>query len=213
MGQASTEPSSTKRTRAKRGEGDKLRAQILDAATALLMETGDQEAVSIRAVAERVGVTPPSIYMHFADKNELLFAVCEQHFNALDQVIQQATEEIADPLEALRQGGRAYIQFGLDHPEQYRILFMSKPAAAPEGFQEERLKGSSAFDHLVQMVEAGVSAGVFAGDPVMIAICLWVSVHGVTSLLLSNPNFPWPEREAVIDAVLATPMFGLVAKP
>jgi len=213
MARASTKPSSTKRPRAKRGEGDKLRAQILGAANDLLMETGDQEAVSIRAVAERVGVTPPSIYMHFADKNELLFAVCEQHFDALDRVIQQATEGIEDPLEALRQGGRAYVQFGLDNPEQYRILFMSKPAAAPDGFQEERLKGSSAFDHLVEMVHTGVSAGVFAGDPVMIAICLWASVHGVTSLLLSHPNFPWPDREAVIDAVLATPMFGLVAKP
>ena len=203
----------TKRPRAKRGEGDKLRAQILAAANDLLVETGDQEAVSIRAVAERVGVTPPSIYMHFADKNELIFAVCEQHFNALDRVIQQATEGIDDPLEGLRQGGRAYIQFGLENPEQYRILFMSKPAAAPEGFQEERLKGSSAFDHLVEMVEGAISAGVLTGDGVTTAICLWVSVHGLTSLLLSHPNFPWPEQEALIDTVLATPMFGLVARP
>ena len=203
----------TKRPRAKRGEGEKLRTQILEAANDLLLETGDQEAVSIRAVAERVGVTPPSIYMHFADKNELLFAVCEQHFDELDRVIQEATQGIKDPLEALQQGGRAYVRFGLENPEQYRILFMSKPAAAPDGFQEERLKGSSAFDHLVQMVEAAVSAGVLAGDPITVAICLWVSVHGLTSLLLSHPNFPWPERERLIDAVLAAPVFGLVAQP
>ena len=203
----------TKRPRAKRGEGEKLQAQILEAANDLLVETADQEAVSIRAVAERVGVTPPSIYMHFADKNELLFAVCEQHFSALDRVIQQATAGIHDPLEALRQGGRAYIQFGLDNPEQYRILFMSKPAAAPEGFQEERLKGSSAFDHLVEMVERAIAAGVLTGDAVTTAICLWVSVHGLTSLLLSHPNFPWPEQESLIDTVLATPIFGLVARP
>lgn len=204
---------SAKRPRAKRGEGEKLRTQILEAANDLLVETGDQEAVSIRAVAERVGVTPPSIYMHFADKNELIFAVCEQHFNALDLAIQQATQGIDDPLEALRRGGRAYVQFGLDNPEQYRILFMSKPAAAPDGFQEERLKGSSAFDHLVEMVERAIAAEVFEGDAVTIAICLWVSVHGITSLLLSHPNFPWPEQEAVIDAVLATPVYGLVTKP
>lgn len=205
--------SATKRPRAKRGEGDKLRAQILESANALLIETGDQEAVSIRAVAERVGVTPPSIYMHFADKNELLFAVCEQHFDELDRVIQHATRGVEDPLEALQQGGRAYIRFGLENPEQYRILFMSKPAAAPDGFQEERLKGSSAFDHLVEMVEAATSGGILAGDPVTNAICLWVSVHGITSLLLSHPNFPWPDREPLIDAVLATPMFGLAANP
>lgn len=205
--------SSVKRQRAKRGEGDKLRAQILEAANDLLIETGDQEAVSIRAVADRVGVTPPSIYMHFEDKNELLFAVCEQHFNELDRVVQRAAGGVTDPLEALQRQGRAYVQFGLDNPEQYRILFMSKPAAAPDGFQEERLKGSSAFNHLVEAVENAVEAGVFKGDPITIAICLWVSVHGITSLLLSHPNFPWPEREALIDSVLAAPMFGLVEKP
>lgn len=202
-----------KRARAKRGEGEKLRAQILEAANALLIETGDQEAVSIRAVADRVGVTPPSIYMHFADKNDLLFAVCEEHFNALDATIEKAAEGIDDPLLALHARGRAYIRFGLDNPEQYRILFMSKPAAAPEGFQEERLKGSASFDHLVAAVEEAVAAGVFSGDATQISICLWVSVHGITSLLLSHPNFPWPDIDETIDAVLRVAVSGLLARP
>ena len=204
--------STTKRPRAKKGEGDKLRKQILEAANALLVETGDQEAVSIRAVADRVGVTPPSIYMHFADKNELIFAVCEQHFTDLDQAVHSAAAEVEDPLEALKARGRAYIQFGLDNPEQYRVLFMSKPAAAPEGFQEERLKGSSSFGHLVEAVERAIAAGVFTGDAVTIAICLWVSVHGITSLLLSHPNFPWPDRDQMIDAVLHSAVFGLLPR-
>ena len=202
----------TKRPRSKRGEGEKLRTQILEAANDLLVETGDQEAVSIRAVAERVGVTPPSIYMHFADKNELIFAVCEQHFEELDRVVDEAARGATDPLEGLRLRGRAYVQFGLDNPEQYRVLFMSKPAAAPDGFQEERLKGSS-FDHLVEAVEPAVAAGVFRGDPVTIAICLWVSVHGITSLLLSHPDFPWPDRDQLIDSVLDAAVFGLLARP
>ena len=202
-----------KRARAKRGEGDKLRAQILQAANDLLIETGDQEAVSIRAVADRVGVTPPSIYMHFADKNDLLFAVCEGHFNALDKAVQEAAEGIDDPLLSLHRRGRAYIQFGLDNPEQYRILFMSKPAAAPDGFQEERLKGSASFDHLVEAVQQVVDAGVFEGDATQISICLWVAVHGITSLLLSHPNFPWPDVDGTIDAVLQMALQGLVSKP
>lgn len=202
----------TKRPRAKKGEGDKLRTQILEAANDLLIETGDQEAVSIRAVADRVGVTPPSIYMHFADKNELIFAVCEQHFTDLDHAVQRAAAGIEDPLQALKARGRAYVQFGLDNPEQYRILFMSKPAAAPEGFQEERLKGSSSFHHLVEAVERAVAAGVFTGDVITIAICLWVSVHGITSLLLSHPNFPWPDRDDMIDAVLHSAVFGLLPR-
>ncbi|HJR45774.1 MAG TPA: TetR/AcrR family transcriptional regulator [Actinomycetota bacterium] len=202
-----------KRARAKRGEGEKLRAQILEAANELLIETGDQEAVSIRAVADRVGVTPPSIYMHFADKNDLIFAVCEGHFNALDEAVQEAAAGIDDPLLSLHRRGRAYIQFGLDNPEQYRILFMSKPAAAPHGFQEERLKGSASFDHLVEAVQQVIDAGVFEGEATQISICLWVAVHGITSLLLSHPNFPWPDIDATIDSVLQMALRGLVSKP
>jgi len=65
-----------RRRRAPRGQGRKLREEILAAAERLLRETGDQEAVSIRAVADAVGVTPPSIYLHFADKTDLIFAIC-----------------------------------------------------------------------------------------------------------------------------------------
>src|SRR6266540_4850124 len=77
--------SSPRRTRARRGEGEKLREQILEVAERLLVETVDEEAVTIRAVADAVGVTPPSVYLHFADKDELLFAICERHFAQLDR--------------------------------------------------------------------------------------------------------------------------------
>ena len=72
MSPASSIPTASRRTRARRGEGERLREEILDAAERLLIETGNRDAVSIRAVAEAVGVTPPSIYLHFADKTELL---------------------------------------------------------------------------------------------------------------------------------------------
>ena len=79
---------STRRRRAPRGSGEQLRDEILTAATDLLIETGDEKAVSIRSVAQRVGVTPPSIYLHFADKTALLDAVCCQYFEKLDEEMQ-----------------------------------------------------------------------------------------------------------------------------
>lgn len=202
-----------KRARAPRGQGDKLRAQILDATTDLLVETGNEEAVSIRAVADRVGVTPPSIYMHFADKNDLIFAVCEKHFGALDEYIEEAGKGGDGPLDSLRRRGRAYIQFGRDHPEHYRILFMSKPAAAPEGYQEERLRTTAAFDHLVDAVRAAMDEGVIKGDPLQVAVCLWSTCHGITSLLIAHPHFPWPDIDQTIDLILFTQMYGLVSRP
>src|SRR5918992_1368219 len=122
----------TKRVRSKRGEGEALRDEILDAALDLLLETHDIEQVTIRAVADKVGVTPPSIYMHFKDKDELVFAVCERQFQAMAKVEQEAAAQSDDPWESLKLRGRAYVKFGLEHPEHYRILFMEKPKAMPD---------------------------------------------------------------------------------
>ena len=191
------------RPRARRGEGERLREEILAAAERLLMETDDQEAVSIRAVADAVGVTPPSIYLHFADKQDLIFAVCERHFQRFDRMAEEAAAGAADPLDALRRRGRAYIRFGLENPEHYRILFMTKPARQPAMWTPERMANAFAFWNHVAAVQACVDAGLIrAGDPLPIALQLWASVHGITALFISNPDFPWPDRERLIEDLL-----------
>lgn len=202
--------SSSRRTRARRGEGERLRDEILDAAERLLIETGNEEAVSIRAVAEAVGVTPPSIYLHFADKNELIFAVCEKHYDQFDRFMEAAAGGSDDPLESLRLRGRAYVQFGLDHPEHYRILFMGRSDDSPEDFEEKRMRRIASFDHLVQGVQRCIDAGVIAtDDPVKLAVGMWSAVHGITSLLISKPGFPWPEIDGLLDHILTTQIKGL----
>src|SRR5687768_1046397 len=138
-----------RRARARKGEGERLREEILLATERLLIRTGDQEAVSVRAIAEAVGVTPPSIYLHFADKAELIWSVCARHFAALDDAIESAAATSDEPLEQLRLRGGAYVRFGLDHPEQYRILFMSKPSAAPAAWTPELMLENAAFTHHV----------------------------------------------------------------
>jgi AcrR family transcriptional regulator len=200
---------SARRTRARRGEGEKLREQILEVAERLLVETGDEEAVTIRAVADAVGVTPPSVYLHFTDKDELLFAICERHFAQLDRVTEEAAAGSADLLEALALRGKAYIRFGVEHPEQYRILFMRKPSHTPEDFQVDRLRDAAAFNHLVEHVAKCVHAGLIEGDPLMISLGLWATVHGLTSLLISKPDFPWPDLDLISGHVCRTAIRGL----
>jgi AcrR family transcriptional regulator len=200
-----------RRPRARRGEGAHLRTEILDAAERILIETGDQDAVSIRAVADAVGVTPPSIYLHFADKNDLLFAVCERHFVELDEVIERASAGIADPVDALYARGRAYIRFGVDHPEAYRILFMTRPTAMPVEALQERVLQSASFAHLVSSVRRCIDARAFAGEATPVAVGLWTVVHGITSLLVAKPDFPWPDVDALVDHVLRAQIAGLRA--
>jgi AcrR family transcriptional regulator len=168
--------------------------------------------VSIRAVAEAVGVTPPSIYLHFADRNELIFAVCEEQFRHLSEAMQAAAIGISDPWTRIERKGRAYIEFGLSHPEQYRVLFTSRPDCTPERFMDERLLATTAFGHLIEDLEEARLAGLLredAGDTLIVACGLWMTVHGITSLLIAKPEFPWPDRQQLIDHAIATCAVGL----
>lgn len=184
-----------RRQRAPRGEGEKLREQVLDATERLLISKGAVDAVSIRDIASAVGVTPPSIYLHFADKKELVNAVCERHFRELDRVCARATKGVDDPVKAVRAMGRAYVRFGLERPEEYRILFMSKEIDPDPLVYLERLKGLSGFNQVVAAVQRCMDAGAFEpGDAFTVACTLWAGVHGMTSLLIAKPNFPWPPR-------------------
>ncbi|MGH9177748.1 MAG: TetR/AcrR family transcriptional regulator [Acidimicrobiales bacterium] len=196
---ATTRPA--RRPRARRGEGDRLREEILDATSALLMETGNREAVSIRAVADAVGVTPPSIYLHFEDKAELIHAVCERHFGDLDRFIEERVAGVGDPLEELRIRGRAYVRFGLEHPEQYRILFMTRqePIEAPS----EHLKSASGFNALLDNVTRAMDAGAIApADPHLVGTGLWTVVHGITSLAICMPHFPMMGLDPLLEHLL-----------
>jgi AcrR family transcriptional regulator len=202
------------RPRARRGEGSKLRDLILDAGERLLVGCGDADAVSIRGIAEAVGVTPPSIYLHFADKDELIRAVSERSFAKFDDVVEGAGATTDDPLEGLRVRARAYVRFGLDNPEQYRILFMRKTGSIGPGVDFATMPGSQAFQHVVDAVARAIGAGALRPDldPFITATGLWAGVHGLTSLLISLPEFPWPDLDVLIDHVCETQLSGIVAK-
>jgi AcrR family transcriptional regulator len=186
----------------------------LAAAERLLIETGDEQAVSIRAVADAVGVTPPAIYLHFADKRELIFEVCAASFAELDRLSEEAAARSSVPTESLRLRGRAYVQFGIDHPEQYRVLFMRRPAATPDVFDDERLRTAACFDHLVDAVRDCIDGGDLpaGADPFVVAVELWALVHGITSLLISKPHFSWPDRHALVDDLIGACIRGIGAE-
>jgi AcrR family transcriptional regulator len=189
-----------RRPRNRRGEGALLREDILDAASNLLVELGDEEKVTIRAVAAAVGVSPPSVYLHFPDKDTLIFEVCQQLFAALDQAIERATAGVEDPMERMRARGLAYARFGVDHPEQYRVLFMQQPGSAPEGFGSEQLMESAAFAHLLENAIELLATGRLLPDleAFPLAIELWALVHGCTSLLISHPTLGLPPVDELV---------------
>jgi AcrR family transcriptional regulator len=200
------EPVSTvTRPRAKKGEGEHLRTEILEAAEQLLLDTGSEDAVSIRAVADATGVTPPSIYRHFTDKQHLLFEVCARQLERLDEAIEAACAGIEDPLEAMLARGRAYVRFGVEHPEHYRIMFMGPAYATPDQWSD--LLSSGSFAHLIEGLRAVAEAGLVEApsDQALLetALHVWANIHGLTSLLVARPAMPWPDLDRFVDDHLA----------
>jgi AcrR family transcriptional regulator len=198
-----------KRRRAPRGSGEQLREEILDATTELLLETGHAKDVSIRAVAQRVGVTSPSIYLHFADKDALLDAVCARYFVKLDEEIQAAAASQSSTIEVLRAQGLAYVRFATKTPELYRIATMGE---SRPGSDVDVALTSSAFVHLRTAVDALIAEGVYPpGDSTTVALELLAVAHGVAAMLIAKPYLPWGDVEQFADRVLTAACLGHIA--
>ncbi|MET0992564.1 MAG: TetR/AcrR family transcriptional regulator [Mycobacterium sp.] len=197
-----------RRRRAPRGSGEQLRDEILDATTDLLLETGHAKAVSIRSVAQRVGVTPPSIYLHFVDKDALLDAVCARYFEKLDQEMQRVAADQTSTIDVLRAQGLAYVCFAMKTPELYRIATMGE---GRPGSDVDITLNSSAFVHMRNAVESLMAEGIYPpGDATAAALELWTVAHGVAALLISRPYLPWGDAEEFADRVMRAVCCGQI---
>jgi AcrR family transcriptional regulator len=196
---------SERRQRNRHGEGGRLRDELIAAATALLAESGD-ERVSLRAVARRVGIAAPSVYLHFPSKEALVRAVVEAHFVALRETIEAALAPETDPAARLLAGCLAYCRFASERPVPYRILFgdarrPTLPAPSPDGPGET--PGEAAFGTLVDAIAACIATGAAPpADPFRLATDVWPALHGLASLRRASPDFPWPPLEEQVRSML-----------
>ncbi|PQV51032.1 TetR/AcrR family transcriptional regulator [Paraburkholderia sp. BL21I4N1] len=103
-----------------------LRERILDAARRIVMREGFA-ALSMRKIADAIEYSPATLYLHFASRDEIAQALCEEGYaQLLETFVPHA--RIADPAERLKALGRAYIAFGVAHPQTYRLIFMEDPS-------------------------------------------------------------------------------------
>lgn len=201
---------SPRRERSARGSGEQLRAEIIAATKELLARTARADDVSVRAVAHAVGVTTPSIYLHFEDKDALMTAVVLDVFNDLHEAMLAAGSGVEDPLMRLRAYGLAYVRFALDHPEHYRLATMD-PHPDPETGTKaiDEMLREAAFAHFNETVVACLDRAVFVGeDPLSITFELWTAAHGVAALLIARPQLPVGDLMEFADRVLCAAALG-----
>jgi len=201
----------------RRGEGSQLRAEIVTAARELIEETGSAEAVTLRAVARRVGIAAQSIYGHFAGPEQIVRAVIAQTFEEFLCHLQAARAGIDEPRARLLAACQGYLTFGAEHPNLYALLFARNPT--PQGARGEqapdlrlhenggegvdRLVGAESFELLVNDVAAATAAGESRSkDPFVTATAIWVALHGLVLLRADAPQCPWPDRAQLEDALL-----------
>jgi len=185
------------RERNRRGEGERLRADIVAAAERLLA-TQPVESLSLRAVAREVGVTAPALYLHFADRRELVWAVLERQFGALTAATAAAMSDSTDPVDRLRRWCLAYCRFGLQQQGHYRAMFESWNAERVD-LPLAELPGSALHHSLLTAVAA---CGAPAEEVDELATLVWAGLHGLVSLRINKPSFPWPPIDQLVDGQL-----------
>ena len=178
------------RTRNRWGEGERLRAEILDAAGRLLSELGGEDGLTIRGVARAVGIAPASIYQHFSDRNALVRGLLEHEFARLRARMTAADEETdpADVVGRVHAQLHAYCAFAIANPGLYRLMLsrggVRRPAdAPPEGPLMD----------VIDLLTAAFDRCDAAGHRLRVpsrraAVLVFVGAHGRVALLHSNPR-------------------------
>jgi AcrR family transcriptional regulator len=192
------------RPRLRKGEGEQLRREILDATRDLLADRGNLDLVSIRDIATRVGVSSPSIYLHFEDKDHLVYAVCREVFESFAARLLPLFAAEGNALDRLRRLGTEYVRWGLDHAPLYPVLFIGSP---PESIAIEEMTGDPGLlvlDGLVALVRSAMEDGLISADrtPEAIAWAMWAGVHGTVLLLTSKMEWMQEHLEASGSSVV-----------
>lgn len=194
-------------------EKEQLRQEILDAARELFIKEG-YENVSMRRIADKIEYSPTTIYLYFEDKTELFFAICDETWGKLYRKLEVIDQKYTDPVERLKVGGRAYVEFGLKHPNHYRLIFNSHPPLhlGKENYLRAGSMGLKTYDQMRRQVAECVEKKLFKEtDADAISQMLWATLHGVTSLLITKPDFPWVKKEKLIELTVNCPIDGMLA--
>lgn len=172
-------------SRASYHHGD-LRNALLDAGAAVARDVGS-DALSLREVARRAGVSHTAAYNHFADKNDLLRGLAVRAFEQLADELRAAADA---PNSTLEDTGAAYIRFAMSHAAEFRFMFQ-RSLCMPEGEFDPLEQAGKASQGVVreQVVRLQEAGALVRGDPDDLALAAWSQVHGITTIVLETPVF------------------------
>lgn len=183
-----------------------LRATLLREAAVMLAE-GGSEAVTMRALASRAGVSRTAAYRHFDSKADLLAAVAEEGFSRLAAILERA--RTAATVGDLVDQGVAYVHFAIRQPARYRLMYGSEALSRTEhaGLQAA---AESAYTTLVDSLDQARRHGMLrVEDPQRTAYVVWALLHGLAALLIDRQIDPPDDVEDFTRTAVRTLFDGL----
>jgi AcrR family transcriptional regulator len=163
-----------------------LRDQILEISRHLLYQEG-YKALSMRKIAKQADVTATSIYLYFENKDHLLHTLIEESVEDLSQFIETRALPKTDSIERFKAITESYVQFALEYPEKYEIIYKVRPDSMARYPKEKFRKARRAYELLVKTIEESVAQGLMEVDkPVVAAYSIWAQLHGVVSVVLNK---------------------------
>ena len=198
-----------------------VRQEILAASREIIASEGFH-ALTMRKLAERIGYSAAALYLHFRNRDEIALEVSREGYVDLFAALSSATaSHRSDPRARLQALAEAYVQFGIDHPQTYSLIFMEDPAylkavsAGPSGddpaTRSYELLVEIARDLLATTVEPMKVRvrRVRKVTPTELAETLWAAMHGIVSLKLTCPAFPTAPAEVMTQILFDTLLNGL----
>ena len=190
--------------RARRKE--ELRAAIAQTARDMFVRQG-YESFSMRTLARKLGCSHGNLYLYFKNKQQLFDSLVDDSFGQLSHALERVRQGFADnPVHLLKEAGRIYVEFGQRNPNAYEFAFVIRRAGTAR-----RRKPHAAFRFLRDTIQRCIEEKRFREMDVDTATqAIWAAVHGVTSLLIARPNYPWVQPEELIERVIDSAVDSLL---
>ncbi len=174
-------------------------AGIVEEAIALIRARG-VDALSMRALATRIGVTAPALYAHFTNRDALLRACAQIGYDELDNRFRKGEPQSA--IDMIWISSRSYVDFAMEEPELFALMFMFRPDAIEIAVEADIEHGgaTSVFDSMLQNLTDAITAGdLRTAEPISYALALWAAVHGIATVATLAPGL---DTDALVNDVV-----------
>ncbi len=189
---------------------EEFRREILDSAREIFINDG-YDGFSMRKLAEKIDYSPTTIYLYFKNKDDLLFAICEEFFANFFAELNHIRTVSQDPIETLRQAVLYLIEFGLKNPNQYKLIFFTKSVyGTKEELVEQESMGRNTYFVFKEIVQDCITAEKLRQiDADIIVDTLSIASHGVVAKNIHCANFSKERSDIVAHTLVDVLLRGL----